>query len=290
MIVSTAERALFESAFGRMDFPGSALPSTDVAIEWGACPPSIADPRLEAAVCMASGTECLLTIPNIARFLISEGRRIRIDPAPDADPSAVRTLLEGTVFAALLCQRGLLVLRGTAVAVPGGAALILGPVATGKTTAAAWLAHRGFPVVSDSICAIRLEGSTPMVEPGPGRLHIWEASADQLGVNLNGLEPEHSGIARYAVPVQRLATAARVVSIFHLASVPSMTPSASPIDRLRLLSVSDHAGIFLGGATDDERVATIRLALAGIAAWTLPTAHPDRPAEAADQIANLLAP
>src|SRR5689334_10832799 len=58
-----------------------------------------------------TGGALLLVVPDVARFLIAEGREITVEPAADAPESNVRLYLMGSAFGALIHQRGLLPLH-----------------------------------------------------------------------------------------------------------------------------------------------------------------------------------
>ena len=52
-----------------------------------------------------------LLIPHIARFIISKGNEIVIDPEPGIDEDSLRVFLLGSAIGALLFQQGYLVLH-----------------------------------------------------------------------------------------------------------------------------------------------------------------------------------
>ncbi len=60
----------------------------------------------------------LLAIPGVAAFHVHGGREIIIQPAPQADAAAIRLFLLGSAFGALLHQRGITPMHGSAVALP----------------------------------------------------------------------------------------------------------------------------------------------------------------------------
>lgn len=57
-------------------------------------------------------------VPDIARFHLTDGRRIVVDPEAGADEDSVRLYLLGSCVDALLHQRQLLVLHGMAMFIP----------------------------------------------------------------------------------------------------------------------------------------------------------------------------
>jgi hypothetical protein len=128
-----------------------------------------------------AGRRFLLRIPDIARFLLSDGNHIAFEAEPGADPADIPIFILGTVFGILLHQRGQIVLHASAVRVNGKAILFCGPSGAGKSTLAAALAQRGYPLVTDDICAITGFGaSEPHVHPDGRQLRLWERSIEKL--------------------------------------------------------------------------------------------------------------
>jgi hypothetical protein len=123
----------------------------------------------------------LLRIPDVARFLLSDGRDIVFEAEPGADPADIPIFILGTAFGILLHQRGQIVLHASAVRVNDRAVLFCGPSGAGKSTLAAVLARRGFPLVTDDVCAITVTvAGTPMVQPDGRQLKLWSQAIEGL--------------------------------------------------------------------------------------------------------------
>jgi hypothetical protein len=116
----------------------------------------------------------LLTVPDIARYLISNGRSIRIEALKGADPRNVRLFLLGSAFGALLHQRGLLPLHANAIEIGGKAIAFMGESGSGKSTLAALFNDRGFRVLADDVCVVRSAADgRSYVAAGLPRLRLW---------------------------------------------------------------------------------------------------------------------
>ena len=124
-----------------------------------------------------------LQVPDVARFEIGP-RRIVIHPAPGADERSVRAYLFGSAIGALLLMRGLTVLHGSAVVLPGGgAAVFCGQSTAGKSTLAAALAARGYAVLADDLAAVRLDADGQgWCLPGLARTKLWRDALQRLGL------------------------------------------------------------------------------------------------------------
>ena len=154
--------------------------------------------------------ELWLNIPGICRFLASNGRTIILDADPAADPDSVRLFLLGSVFGALLAQRGLLVLHGNAVRIGDHCMVCIGPSGAGKSTLAAGFMRRGYTVLADDVVPIDDEGRAL---PGFPRLKLWGECAAQLGLDTSTLRrvrpqldkfnwPLHERFENEALPVR----------------------------------------------------------------------------------------
>ena len=86
----------------------------------------------------------LLRVPNVARFMLTDGNQIVFAPESEASAADVPIFIMGTVFGILLHQRQQIVLHASAVEVNGKAIVFCGPSGEGKSTLAAALAQRGY--------------------------------------------------------------------------------------------------------------------------------------------------
>ncbi|MDR3088733.1 MAG: hypothetical protein LBU39_02830 [Desulfobulbaceae bacterium] len=120
-------------------------------------------------------------VKAVARYLVTGGNRIVVEAMADAPPDAINTFLLGSCCGALLFQRGLLPLHGSAVATTAGAVLILGESGAGKSTLAANLNRRGFPLLSDDVCAIDC-ANAPVLFPAYPQMKLTPESATALAM------------------------------------------------------------------------------------------------------------
>src|SRR6185437_3943228 len=122
---------------------------TDVTICRGLVPQALENSTALGPTWQIAGNRFLLTIPDIARFLLTDGREIAFEPEPGAYDADIPIFLLGTVFGILLHQREEIVLHASAVRVNGRAILFCGASGAGKSTLAAVLAQRGLPLITD---------------------------------------------------------------------------------------------------------------------------------------------
>ncbi|HEX6375681.1 MAG TPA: hypothetical protein VFZ91_08160 [Allosphingosinicella sp.] len=145
-------------------------------------------------------TELLLTIPGVARFLLTDGRDVAVEPAPGTPPGETAIFITETVLGILMHQRGRVVLRASAVAAAGRAVLFCGPSGAGKSTLAAALDQAGYALLCDDLCAIEVCGSPPaLAHPDGGRLKLWAEALDALGRDTLAGRAVRRGVEKYHV-------------------------------------------------------------------------------------------
>jgi hypothetical protein len=137
-------------------------------------------PNLQAA-----SQQLRLTIPNVATFLICNGRSVEFAPEPGADPGTVQLYLNGTVRAALVHQRGELPLHAASLVPPGGRAAIAicGDSGAGKSTLAMALSRRGWRLVADDTTRLSVDGTQVMCWPSGDSIKLWRDACLNLGID-----------------------------------------------------------------------------------------------------------
>jgi hypothetical protein len=149
-----------------------------------------------------------LKIPGVAKFLITEGRRIMVDPEEAAAENLIQLLLLTSGIGTVLHQRGGLLFHGSAVSLESGAIAFLGNSSSGKSLLAAALCKQGAQFITDDICRIGFkEDGAPYVYAGFPVVKLWRDSVIALGEAPDALEPMRPGMKRYQFPLKKVFTA-----------------------------------------------------------------------------------
>ena len=135
----------------------------------------------------------LFVAPDAARYRITGGHEILVEPVQNAHDRNIRLYLLGSAFGAIIHQRGLLPLHANAVEIEGQAFAFMGAQGEGKSTLAAWFHDRGHRIVADDICVIAFHGEKPMAMPGLPRLRLWEDALVQSGRTVGEFERSFEG-------------------------------------------------------------------------------------------------
>jgi hypothetical protein len=153
----------------------------DIVLRAGQVPEALERASARGPTWEIAGDKFLLHIPDVARFLLTGGREIVFEAAAGVEPADISIFLLGTVLGILLHQRGQVVLHASAVRVNGKAVLFCGASGTGKSTLAAALAQRGFPLVTDDFCAVAADGAGAVtVQPDGRSLKLWAQAIREL--------------------------------------------------------------------------------------------------------------
>lgn len=129
--------------------------------------------------------ELLVCIDDVARFRISNGNLVVVDPFPDASPEELKIYLIESCLAALIYQRGRLPFHGSALVIHGKGVILAGHSGAGKSTLAKALDNMGFPCMTDDVVCIDIGKDHAMIEPGYARQKLWIDSANYLRVNMD---------------------------------------------------------------------------------------------------------
>jgi hypothetical protein len=139
-----------------------------------------ADPGFTLAE-YAGGRSFELSYADGTRFVVDEStRRVWGQAAPDLSHEDLCVYLAGPVLGFVLRRRGWLALHASVPAIRGRGIALCGEAGSGKSTTAAALALRGWPILSEDICALAEVEGTSYVLPGYPRVCLWPDSVNLL--------------------------------------------------------------------------------------------------------------
>jgi hypothetical protein len=171
------------------------LPAANATAERGltirctGVPTTLAEAHRRTLSYEIAADQALWRLEGVARYRVSDGGRlIDVEPAPNADPAAVRLFLLHPVFALASVMRGDYLLNASAVCLDGQVTAFVGPSASGKSTAAALLTQSGAQPVSDALLRISFDADgITRAHPQAPWLQLWPDAIRQLAIS----EPCH---------------------------------------------------------------------------------------------------
>lgn len=183
------------------------------------------------------------SVPEAARFCVENGERIIISPIPDGNREKMLLFLLGTCMGAVLLQRGILPLHGSAVVMDGKAYAFVGESGVGKSTLAnAWVAQ-GYRLLSDDVVAVSfIDGDKPIVAPAYPWQKLWQESLDQLGIRSDRLHPVYERQTKFKVPASTAfqQTSVPLAAIFELVTSSGEGVQIKAVDALAKLRITSQ--------------------------------------------------
>lgn len=188
--------------------PASDVFTPDVVVELGKVPRGLRSPRQRVSWIEYARGVCLFDIPDVARFLIQDGMRIRIQiAAQDESSSLLQAYLVGTAFAAILHQRGLLPLHVGSVESPLGTVAFNGESGAGKSTLSCSLArNRGWEIRADDVAVVEIKGEFMKLLSGPARARLCPDAASLLSLTEKDYISKHGSGGKVVVDFERIAS------------------------------------------------------------------------------------
>jgi hypothetical protein len=200
----------------------------------------------------ADSAGLVLVVQDVGRFRIAGGKSIVVEPAADVPERNVRLFLLGSAFGALLHQRGFLPLHANAVEIDGKAAAFMGASGSGKSTLAAWFHDRGFAILADDVCVVRLDAEgRPIAYPGLPRLRLSDDALEATGRRVGQYPRSFLGeddFRKYDVSIRANAarSACELGAVFILAKGDQVAlEELSGIEAVQALFDNTYRGAFL---------------------------------------------
>lgn len=140
-----------------------------------------------------------LNIPNVARYLVTHGNSITIEPVVSGNEDNIRLFLLGSCMGGILMQRNLLPLHANAIKVGYHCISFTGPSGIGKSTLSAAFMKRGYCVLADDVCAINQEN---LVVPSYPHIKLWMDTTQNFGIKTDMLRKISPDLDKFSVPLK----------------------------------------------------------------------------------------
>jgi len=176
--------------------------SPDVKIKLGEVPLSLSDYKSKGVFYQAIKDDFIFRMDQVGAFQVRKGKDILIEPQADGNPELMRVFLLGSVFGALLHQRGILALHGSAVSTKDGALVITGRSSSGKSTLAAALTRKAYPFITDDISALHPCEQGYQIHHGIPQMKLWKDVINKFGIDEN-LKQIRPSVEKYRTLVEK---------------------------------------------------------------------------------------
>ncbi|OME93902.1 MULTISPECIES: aldolase [Paenibacillus] len=144
----------------------------------------------------------MFRVPELAVFAIEGGTTISVSPEKGAAEDKIRLYVLGSCMGALLMQRKILPLHGSAVVIDHKAYAFIGHSGHGKSTLASAFLQKGYQLVTDDVIAVTLDQqNTPYVTPAYPQQKLWQESLEVFGMDSRHFRPLFDRETKFAIPV-----------------------------------------------------------------------------------------
>lgn len=144
----------------------------------------------------------MFRVPDLAVFAVENGTTISVMPEKGAEEDKIRLYILGTCMGAVLMQRKILPLHGSAIVINGKAYAFVGHSGHGKSTLASAFLQQGYQLLTDDVIAVTLDDQNiPYVTPAYPQQKLWQESLDTFGMDSNEFRPLFDRETKYAIPV-----------------------------------------------------------------------------------------
>ena len=214
----------------------------DVVIERADLYPSLVDQFIEDDFYIIKPNQLLLHVPEVAIFCIENGNKITISPFNDSSEDEIRLYLLGSCMGALLMQRKVLPLHGSAIEIDGKAYAILGDCGAGKSTLAKAFLNRGYKLLTDDVIALTFSPKQePLVMPSYPQQKLWKESLNNFQLDFNQFKSLIDRETKFAVP----------------ADVSQFVNNKLPLAGMYELFVTENEEISITQVTNMDRFHTV---------------------------------
>ena len=172
----------------------------EVSLICAETPAALENPVNSGVLYQAAPAQFLLKMPKIARYWVRNGNEILVTPEAESLAEEVRLFLLGTVWAALLHQRELLVLHASGILTPKGAVIFMGRSSAGKSSLAAAFYQRGYPVLGDDTIALDILKKQVVAYPTFPQLRLWPDMLHKLGIKADEVLPVRPKLQKRTLP------------------------------------------------------------------------------------------
>lgn len=191
----------------------------EVVVRYGKVPVALPGAVQRHGLWQAAPGDFVMAMEHTARYRVTGGREVVVQPLGGGEDQ-IRGLLAGTIWTAVLQQRGLLTLHASAIRTDAGAVLFLGASASGKSTLASAFVARGYPLLTDDVAAVQCRtGNPPVVMPGLPGLRLWADALERLQFRTTTLRRVRPDLDKYVLPVKAFSDGPEGVRAVYVLSV-----------------------------------------------------------------------
>lgn len=175
----------------------------DIHIKTGDVPHQLKGVRKKGVLFEATDTQFLLHIENVASYHAINGSEIIVKTYTKDVKPLISAFIIGTVFGALLQQRGMIALHASTLYFNKKTLVFAGMSGSGKSTLAAAFLKKGGYLVADDVSVVDIRDKKPLVIPSFPCIKIWDDALKNLNIKTTSLTNIRAELKKYFLPVKQ---------------------------------------------------------------------------------------
>ena len=148
----------------------------------------------------ANQDDFFLDVKGVACFNVQNGNKIVISPYEGADEASIRLFLNGSVFGALLHQKGILPLHGCSFRYQDRGIVICGNSGVGKSSVTTAFCQNGADFITDDITPLQINETETVIKPIKTQIKLWDDSIKKLQIENTDLKKIRPALEKFYLP------------------------------------------------------------------------------------------
>jgi hypothetical protein len=163
---------------------------------------SVINPLFSTMIFQLNEADFRLTIENIATYRVQNGSVVTVYPFSDVDQASIQLFLNGSVFGALLHQRGIIPFHGCSFEQNHKGIILCGYSGAGKSSVTAAFCQQGARFINDDITPVTIDESGFWIMPIRTKIKLWNDALTALSIETENLEKIRPSMQKFYVPVE----------------------------------------------------------------------------------------
>lgn len=183
------------------------FPLSDVEISQVKAVKELMEPALSSGWLQMTENEFRMVAADVGTFYAANGKSIRFSPDTSATNESIELYMNGSVFGAILHQRGILPIHGSSFVYRGSGVMLCGHSGSGKSSLTSAMCLNGQATfLTDDVTPILFYDGKPAVLPKSDRVKLWDDSLDQLSKKRDELKRIRPQDNKYYLTIEKSAS------------------------------------------------------------------------------------
>jgi len=178
------------------------FPINDVEIDISSEKIFVESPVFSNHFIQINKNEFSLKLDKIAHFYARDGKYIRISPEEGCEQQSIEVYLNGSIYGAILHQRGIMPLHGSCFVFNDEGVMICGDSGAGKSSLTTSFCLNGGTFLTDDVTPILMKSAKPTIWAMSDRIKLWEDSLEQLKLINQDLQKTITDFNKYYLPME----------------------------------------------------------------------------------------